>query len=481
MPTNSKSNNRNGINRRSMLARTARFGASAAAITPLLSALPSLADEPNVAQQRRMRLILVFSPDGTIVNEFWPDQEGKEFQFKRILAPLEPYKQNVLVMKGIDNKITGLGDRHMRGMSCLLTGTELAPGTIQGGSDRPAGWAGGISIDQEIKNHLQKDKSTETRFGSLEMGVLVPGRADPWTRWSYAGLNRPVAPISDPYLMFEKLYGQVEDQETLASVLDDLTMDIKSISKNASAVDRDKIDRHLTFVRDLEKELERSRNQVKSADPPAIPKGVSEENDNMPKLSRMQMDLLVDALASNNARVATFQFTKSVGNARMTWLGIKEGQHQLSHDPDLKKESQEKLTKINTWYTEQLVYLVEKLKATPEPQGDGSMFDHTIIVWGNELGKGNSHTLRDIPFVAIAGDRCSWETGRFLRFKKEPHNRLLMALAHELGHPHPTIWPAKILQRRSVGSGINLTTVARQHLSRAPETNFENCCFRRSE
>ena len=433
-PNNTGINNRT-INRRRMLGQSARFGAAAAAITPLLSALPSLAGQPSASQQKRMRLILAFSPNGTVVDEFWPDQEGSDFQFKRILAPLEPYKQNVLVMKGVDNKITGLGDRHMRGMSCLLTGTELAPGTIQGGSDRPAGWAGGISIDQEIKNHLQSNTETQTRFGSLEFGVLVPHRADPWTRWSYAGRNRPVAPISDPYLMFEKLFGQVKDQETLASVLDDLAVDIKSVSKQASASDRDKIDRHLTFVRDLEKELQRSQSAVQAADPPELTPGVSEQNDNMPKLADMQMDLMVNALGSNNARVATFQFTKSVGNARMTWLGIQEGQHQLSHDPDLKKESQEKLTKINTWYTEQLVKLVEKLKATPEPQGDGSMFDHSIILWGNELGKGNSHTLRDIPFVAIAGDRCSWQTGRSLRFNKEPHNRLLMSLAHELGHP----------------------------------------------
>lgn len=439
------------INRRRMLGQSARFGAAAAAITPLLSALPSLAGQPSASQQKRMRLIIAFSPNGTVVDEFWPDQEGSDFQFKRILAPLEPYKQNVLVMKGVDNKITGLGDRHMRGMSCLLTGTELAPGTIQGGSDRPAGWAGGISIDQEIKNHLQSNTETQTRFGSLEFGVLVPHRADPWTRWSYAGRNRPVAPISDPYLMFEKLFGQVKDQETLASVLDDLAVDIKSVSKKASASDRDKIDRHLTFVRDLEKELQRSQTAVQAADPPELTPGVSEQNDNMPKLADMQMDLMVNALGSNNARVATFQFTKSVGNARMTWLGIQEGQHQLSHDPDLKKESQEKLTKINTWYTEQLVKLVEKLKATPEPQGDGSMFDHSIILWGNELGKGNSHTLRDIPFVAIAGDRCSWQTGRSLRFNKEPHNRLLMSLAHELGHPLQQFGMEKFSQAGPLG------------------------------
>src|SRR5829696_6713907 len=99
----------------------------------------------------------------------------------------------------------GIGDGHMRGIGCLLTGIELFPGNIQGGSDTPAGWAKGISIDQEIKNFLQKDAATKTRFGSLELGVMVPERADTWTRWSYAGPNKPLAPIDDPYQTFNKL------------------------------------------------------------------------------------------------------------------------------------------------------------------------------------------------------------------------------------------------------------------------------------
>jgi hypothetical protein len=422
------------FNRRQLLQRFARGGAAAAALTPMLSCLPSFADENARELSHRRRLILVFSPDGTVVEEFWPDQIGSDFQFKKILAPLEPHRQNVLLLKGVHNQIRGLGDNHMRGMSCLLTGTELAPGTIQGGSDRPAGWAGGISIDQEIKNRLQQDRATQTRFGSLEFGVLVPERADPWTRWIYAGRNQPVAPISDPYLMFEKLYGRLDDQETLASVLDDITEDLKTVARNAGTDDLDKLDRHLSFIRDTEKELQRSRQQVQATNPPTLPAGVKAENDNMPTLAKMQMDLLVNALSSGASRIASLQFTKSVGDARMSWLGIKEGQHQLSHDPDLKTESQEKLVRINHWYCQQLVYLVEQLKQTPEPQGEGTMFDHSLIVWGNELGKGNSHTLNNIPFVAIAGDRCSWQTGRSLDFGGVPHNRLLISMANEMGH-----------------------------------------------
>src|SRR6185295_16579408 len=115
------------------------------------------------------------------------------------------------------------------GMSCLLTGIELFPGNIQGGSDTPAGWAKGPSIDQEIKTFLQSRPETRTRFGSLELGIAVPDRADPWTRMIYAGPNQPLAPLDDPYQVYEKLYGRVQDRESLKSVLDDVADDLKKV------------------------------------------------------------------------------------------------------------------------------------------------------------------------------------------------------------------------------------------------------------
>ena len=174
---------------------------------------------------------------------------GRDFKLKRILAPLEPFKNRMLTLKGISNKVRGDGDGHMRGMSCLLTGIELFPGNIQGGSDTPAGWASGISIDQEIKNFLQRGRD-RTRFGSLEFGVAVPNRADPWTRWIYAGPNQPVAPISDPYQMFEKLYGQVKDRENLSSILDEVREDLRLVASTLSGEDKELLDKHHLRPRD---------------------------------------------------------------------------------------------------------------------------------------------------------------------------------------------------------------------------------------
>ena len=174
----------------------------ASAAFPFLANLEAFAS-PAASAARKQRLVILFSPNGTVPWDFWPEQQGADFDIKPILKPLEAYKDRLLVMKGINDKLQGDGDRHMRGMGCLLTGAELYPGNVQGGSDTPAGWASGISIDQELKNFLQAKEETRTRFGSLEFGVMVPDRADTWTRMSYSGGNKPVAPIDDPYQMFK--------------------------------------------------------------------------------------------------------------------------------------------------------------------------------------------------------------------------------------------------------------------------------------
>jgi hypothetical protein len=322
----------------------------------------------------------------------------------------------------------------MRGMSCLLTANELLPGNIRGGGGTPAGWASSISIDQEIKNHLQGRPETRTRFGSLEFGVAVPDRADPWTRMSYTGANQPVAPVDNPYQMFGKLYGRMKDRDSLMSVLDDVREDLNRVSAKLSARDRALLDQHVTLVRNLEQELKRNDGDAKVAHPmPELDPSVELVNDNTPQISRMQIDLLVNALANDMTRIATLQYMRSVGQAQMRWLGIQEGHHSLSHEPDNNQESYTKLQKINTWFCGELAYLAKRLSETPEPTGDGSMLDHTLIVWTNELGKGNTHTLDNIPCVVVGG-APNFKMGRSVKLEKAPHNRLWLSVAHAMGH-----------------------------------------------
>jgi hypothetical protein len=377
--------------------------------------------------------VVIFSPNGVVPSTFWPQAEGELCALPESLHPLEPFADRTLILHGVCDKVRGDGDNHMRGIGCLLTGVELFPGNIQGGSHTPAGWARGISIDQEIKNFLQNDPATRTRFGSLEFGVMVPERADTWTRMVYLGPNKPIAPIDDPYQMFAKLYGRMKDQESMQSILDDVQDELHKIGARVSAEDRRLLEEHATFVREMEQELKASAAQDVGHAVPDLPPGVKKENDNMPRTSRMQIDLMVNSFAADFARVASLQFTNSVGQARMRWLKISESHHELSHKPDTDHESQDSLTRINRWYCEQLAYLAERLAATPEPGGGGSLLDNTLIVWTNELGKGNSHTLDNIPFVLV-GNGLDFRMGRSIKYPKVAHNRLLMSLAHGMGH-----------------------------------------------
>lgn len=426
-------------NRRDFLART---GVSVAAANFLFN-LPSLGWAAASGTPKKKRIVFLFSPNGVIPDHFWPSEVGKEYDLKRILQPLSGFKNRMLTLKGVNNRIAGDGDGHMRGMGCLLTGIELFPGDVQGGSDTPAGWSKGISIDQHIKNHLQSSADTQTRFGSLEFGVMVPERADTWTRMSYAGPNQPVAPIDNPYQMFDKLYGQTKNKETLASVLDTLIEDFHRVQSIISTEDRQILNNHLEMVRELEVELKSELSFSTSSSgsneskelghaTPDLPANVNEVNDNIPQITKMQMDLMVNSFTADFARVATFQITNSVGEPKMRWLGIEEGHHHLSHEPDTNEDAYEKLIRINTWYAEQIAYLSKRLAETPEPDGQGSLLDNTTLVWTNELGKGNSHTRDDIPFVLV-GEGCGFEMGRAVDFKGVAHNRLLMSFSEAMG------------------------------------------------
>ena len=407
----------------------------------LACSLPSLAraNASSASNVKKKRLIFVFSPNGVVPKHFWPQELGEGFELQRILEPLCEVKGRMMTIHGVHNKIKGDGDGHMRGIGCLLTGIELFPGDIQGGSDTPAGWSKGISVDQFFKNELQANPETQTRFGSLEFGVMVPDRADTWTRMSYAGPNQPVAPIDDPYQMFDKLYGQKRNRALLASVLDDLGGDFAKIEKMVSAEDRQLLQDHVSMVREVEKELQKEmayEKEKKSAGHavPQLTPNVEDKNDNMPEVTRMQIELLVNSLAADFARVATFQITNSVGQPKMRWLGIERGHHAISHEPDSDTSAYEDLIKINTWYCEQVAYLAKRLEETPEPGGEGSLLDNTTIVWTNELGKGNSHTRNNIPFVLIGGG-LGWRMGRALDFEGVPHNRLLMSFCEAMGFP----------------------------------------------
>ena len=422
----------NQLSRRRFLRRA---GVSAAAL-PFLSGLPSVSGA--ALDPKPKRLILIFSANGIVPNAYWPDQPGPIEKFKPILKPLEPIRSRVSTLHGVNNMVRGLGDGHMRGMSCLFTGNELFPGNIVGGGgSTPAGWAKSLSVDQKIKNLLQEDPQTRTVFGSLEFGVAVPNRSDTWTRMCYAGPNQPIAPISDPRQMVDKLYGETADKQSLLSIVDTVKDDLKRVSGKLSPEDRELMQRHLDLIAQMQTQLELAdANDSRHHPVPEVDPHIELVNDNTPEVSRIQIDLLVNSLANNMARVATLQYMRSVSQARMKWLDVEEGHHSLSHEPDKNQDAQHKLVKINQWFAGEICYLAQQLAATPEPGGvGGSMLDNTLIVWTNELGKGNSHTHNNIPFVLIGGENLGIKQGRAIQYKPAvAHNRLLLSLTRAMGY-----------------------------------------------
>jgi hypothetical protein len=187
-------------------------------------------------------------------------------------------------------------------------------------------------------------------------------------------------------------------------------------------------------VSQLEREIAAAAEQTELVHPePDIDPNIELVNDNTPAISRMQIELLVNALANDMTRIASLQFMRSVGQARMRWLGVEDGHHSLSHEPDNNEEAHDKLKRINGWFAGELAYLSRRLSETPEPGGgSGSMLDNTQIVWLNELGKGNSHTLDNIPFLLVGGG-AGFPGNCALDFGGAAHNRLWLAVAHGLG------------------------------------------------
>ncbi len=408
---------------------------TAAGAMPLLAATSRKAE----AGLYPKRLIFVFSGNGTIAERWAPTGTETDWTPGRILEPLLPHKSHVNVLDGIKNETSyhGPGDGHMKGIGCLLTGTELLAGTQFkcGGTNPCAGWGGGISLDEYLANTLSARGQLPTKFRTLNLGVGVGG-ATVWSRMSYAGADRPNTPITDPAVVFQTVFKDLTLSRTdldrlraqKKSVLDYVTGRIGSVQQRVGADDRLKLQAHLDGIRDIERQLATAQPSACTA--PAVPTATTRSP--FPEQLKAQTDLMVKALSCDLTRIVTLQWGQSVSGVRMTWIpGVDRGHHDYSHDGDTNADSIEKLTLINRWYTEQFAYLLEQLKLVRE--GDGTMLDNTVVVWGNELGRGNSHSRERIPFVMAGSAGGYFRTGRYLKYAKDPHQNLLVSLCHAMG------------------------------------------------
>jgi hypothetical protein len=387
------------------------------------------------------RLVVMFSANGTIGERWRPSGGELDFVLSPILAPLAPHREQLLILDGLDllSARHGPGDAHQKGMGQLLSGIELQPGTqFVGNGGELAGWGGGITIDQLIAGAI----GASTKFKSLELAVQ-PFAATVWSRLSYAGPGQPIPPEDDPAKAFTRLFGELgadpfglERQRFLRhSILDAVGDDYARLATRVGQEDRIKIDAHLAAIRDIEARLDTGGQLGGACAVPPVPGALDlNANDSYPAIGKLQTDLLVMALTCDLTRVASLQWSTSVSNRVFTWLAspASEGHHDLSHRGDSDVAAIDFLTAINTWYAQRLADLCTAMKAVPE--GDGTLLDHTTILWCNELGRGNNHSLDDAPFVLAGGACGALRTGRYLRYDGDrPHNDLLVSLAQTMG------------------------------------------------
>jgi hypothetical protein len=431
--------------------RTLLRGAGGVAIGLPLLEIMGTPPAKAVGATSPARFLTFFSSAGTIHENWVPTGSETDFKLSTILTPLEAHKSKLVVVDGLTNFLgtPPPGDDHMRGIGTMLTATELLNGNTQSGAPgfQPCGLAGGISLDQLIAASIGKT----SKFKSLELGVQTGGAGDVTSYTSYSAANRPLPSENDPSAVFKRVFTDVAagggppmvDQAAALrlaqrkSVLDAVIDSYGALSSKLGATDKATMDAHQTAIRDLEMRLTAApdSSSTSACAKPAAPTVDYQKNDNFPAVGKLQMDLLVMALACDLTRVATLQWEAAYSDVRFTWLGATRGHHTISHDGDDNKDSVAMLTKINTWYAEQFAYLLDKLDGIKE--GAGSMLDNCVVFWGNELARGNVHSHWPMPFVLAGGGGGAIKTGRFLTYPKadpgSSQSNLLVSMMNAVG------------------------------------------------
>jgi hypothetical protein len=388
--------------------------------------LRMLSGEAHAATPVAKRLIVFFTPNGT-VHRFWrPTGTETSFSFPAgsMLEPLNPHLANLLVCDGLDFVDV---DNHEAGMANMLTGG----GTAQSAS-------GGLSVDQFVASRIGQS----SRFQSLEFGV----QTSPWgaarsTRMSYSAPGIFVSPEDNPRNAFQRLFGALGGDSSTAdkltrrrkSMLDLVRGELNDLSQRVGAEEKHKLAQHLEALRQTERALTEpvALPGCPSATAPVAMDAMA--NANFPAVGRAQMDLMVSALTCGMTRVASLQWSHTVAPQVFTWMGVGEAHHELSHKDDANTGGLADFVKCERWFAEQFAYLLEALKSRPDMEGGGTMLDSTLVVWAKELGDSRLHNCRSVPFVLAGGANSYFRFGRYLRYSGASHQKLLTSVCHALG------------------------------------------------
>jgi len=421
------------ITRKHLSRRLFLRGAGAAMALPALDAMtPAMAAKPSGAP---LRMAFVYVPNGIIMEQWTPAAAGSNYELTRVLQPMAAHKDRMLLLSGLaHNNGRALGDGagdHARASASFLTGVH--PRKTAGADIK-----NGISVDQ-VAAHFLGDR---TRFASLEFGLehgRQAGNCDSGYSCAYTnslawrGEATPLPPEVNPKLVFERLFGSVnagETQKYRKSILDFVREDAASLQREVGVPDRRKLDEYLTGVREIEKRIEMASRQSAGAPKPDMeaPYGIPTEFDEHAKL---MFDLMTVAMRTDSTRILTMMVGREGSNMTYRQAGVNEAHHQLSHHQS-DAEKIEKLTKINVYHMQLLAAWIDQLSKTAD--GDGTLLDHSMIVYGSGISDGNQHLHHNLPALLVGGSGLKTKLGRHVRYEKEvPMTNLWLTLLERMG------------------------------------------------
>lgn len=421
--------------------RTVLRGVGTALSLPLLEAmLPARAFADGQPLPYPNRMAFFYVPNGVHMPHWTPSATGADFELPPILQPLSPLRDQILVLSGLTaDKARPHGDGpgdHARALAAFLTGCQ--PKKTDGADIRV-----GVSVDQFAAARVGQ----QTRFPSLELGCeqgAQSGNCDSGYSCAYSSAvswkneSMPVAKEINPRLVFDRLFASRRVGESEAerarrvsrerSILDLVREDARDLAAQLGAKDRRKLDEYLASVRELEQRINRAASET-PADvglprPDGIPSDYGEH-------IRLMCDLLALAWQGDLNRIATFLVANEGSNRSYAFIDVPEGHHDLSHHGG-NQEKQAKISKINVFHMTQFAYFLQRLAATPE--GDGTLLDHAMIVYGSGIADGDAHNHDNLP-ILVAGRGCGTLTpGRHVRYPAEtPLNNLWLSMLDRVG------------------------------------------------
>jgi len=426
-----------------------RGGLAATAAIPLLNA-----QRVEGAGAEPIRRFVVFAtPNGTRNALFWPTGTETNFTLQAITKDLEPFKSKLTFLKGIklnpalQNGALGgtVGSEHARGTGGMLTGRPLKSGTqFKSFGNTTSGWGSGQSLDQYLAGKL----NPPTTFKSMQLGVHVRD-AEVRGRISYTGADQPIPPRENPQDVFTALFGNAtgsgNPDATLQrlwaqrkSVFDLTKSELNRLKPLVGTDDRNKLEAHAQAIRDIEVRLTSGNMTTGTTNNMACAKPTVEAvdlaaDDLYLKAGQMQMDLAAAALACDQTRILTFQWSYSESEHLFQFLNISGNHHAISHDFSSSGAGYDNYNKIQTWYAQQFLYFLKKLDSYKE--GDGTLLDNTVVLWATEIGESTQHDLTMMPYVLAGSCGGKFKPGRLLDFSsnRKDNNQMLVSIGQFMG------------------------------------------------